>query len=75
MSVKLFSDGRITFSNHAAKLDRIQAERLFERFYTVESAKNSTGLGLSIARLLTEKMAGNIKTEYADEVLVIQVRF
>lgn len=75
LSVKLFSDGRITFSNHAAKLDRIQAERLFERFYTVESAKNSTGLGLSIARLLTEKMAGNIKTEYADEVLVIQVRF
>lgn len=75
LSVKLFSDGRITFSNHAAKLDRIQAERLFERFYTVESAKNSTGLGLSIARLLTEKMAGNIKAEYADEVLVIQVRF
>lgn len=75
LSVKLFSDGRITFSNHAAKLDRIQAERLFERFYTVESAKNSTGLGLSIARLLTEKMAGNIKAEYADEVLVIQVGF
>lgn len=75
LSVKLFSDGRITFSNHAAKLDRIQAERLFEKFYTVESAKNSTGLGLSIARLLTEKMAGNIKAEYADEVLVIQVRF
>ena len=75
LSVKLFSDGRITFSNHAAKLDRIQAERLFERFYTVESAKNSTGLGLSIARLLTEKMAGNIKVEYVDGELVIQVGF
>lgn len=75
LSVKLFSDGRITFSNHAAKLDRIQAERLFERFYTVESAKNSTGLGLSIARLLTEKMTGNIKAEYTDGELVIQVDF
>ena len=75
LSVKLFSDGRITFSNHASKLDRIQAERLFERFYTVENAKNSTGLGLSIARLLTEKMAGNIKAEYVDGELVIQVGF
>lgn len=75
LSVKLFSDGRITFSNHAAKLDRIQAERLFERFYTVESAKNSTGLGLSIARLLTKKMTGNIKAEYTDGELVIQVDF
>lgn len=75
LSVKLFSDGRITFSNHASKLDRIQAERLFERFYTVENAKNSTGLGLSIARLLVEKMAGNIKAEYVDGELVIQVGF
>ena len=75
LSVRLFSDGRTTFSNHASKLDRIQAERLFERFYTVESAKNSTGLGLSIARLLTEKMTGSIKAEYADGELVIQVGF
>lgn len=75
LSVKLFSDGRITFSNHASKLDRIQAERLFERFYTVENAKNSTGLGLSIARLLAEKMDGNIKAEYVDGELVIQVGF
>ena len=75
LKVKLFSDGRITFSNHAVKIDRVQAERLFERFYTVESAKNSTGLGLSIARLLTEKMAGNIKAEYANGELVIQVGF
>lgn len=73
--MRLFSDGRITFSNHASKIDRIQAERLFERFYTVESAKNSTGLGLSIARLLTEKMDGNIKAEYVDGKLVIQVEF
>ena len=75
LKVKLFSDGRITFSNHASRLDRVQAERLFERFYTVESAKNSTGLGLSIARFLTEKMTGNIKAEYTDRELVIQVDF
>lgn len=75
LKVKLFSDGRITFSNHAAKIDRVQAKRLFERFYTVESAKNSTGLGLSIARLLTEKMGGNIKADYVDGELIIQIGF
>lgn len=73
LEVKLFSDGRITFSNHASGLDKVQAKRLFERFYTVESAKNSTGLGLSIARLLTEKMGGDIKADYIDGELIIQI--
>ena len=41
-------------------------EKLFERFYTVESARNSTGIGLSIARLLTERMGGDITAEYKD---------
>lgn len=75
LKVKLFPDGRITFSNYAANLDNVQSERLFERFYTVESAKNSTGLGLSIARLLTKKMGGNIKADYVDGELIIQIGF
>ena len=54
-------------------LNGVQAKRLFERFYTMESAKNSTGLGLSIARLLTEKMGGDIKADYIDGELIIQI--
>src|SRR5699024_10119537 len=54
LDITLGEDGAITFSNHAAHLDEIQAGRLFDRFYTVETASaGSTGLGLSIARALT----------------------
>ena len=60
LKVKLFSDVRITFSNHASGLDRVQAKRLFERFYTVESAKNSTGLGLSIVKEIIKAHNQNI---------------
>ncbi len=45
----------ITFSNQADELTQTQVEKLFDRFYTVESAHKSTGLGLSIARTLVEQ--------------------
>ena len=64
LAVSLLPDGTVTFSNSAPSLSRVQAERLFDRFYTVETARNSTGLGLSIAKLLTEKMGGTITAEY-----------
>lgn len=73
LSITLTSDGSITFSNTAKQLDRVQAERLFDRFYTVEAARDSTGLGLSIAKLLTEKMGGQITAEYNSGVLNICV--
>lgn len=58
LAVSLLPDGTVTFSNSAPSLSRVQAERLFDRFYTVETARDATGLGLSIARLLVEKMGG-----------------
>lgn len=64
LAVRLLPDGSVTFSNRAAALSRVQTARLFDRFYTVESARNATGLGLSIARLLTERMGGTITAEY-----------
>ena len=48
----------------------MQAERLFHRFYTVETARQSSGLGLSIAKLLTERMGGDISAEYRDLSLI-----
>ena len=67
--------GKIVFSNTAPSLGRVQAERLFDRFYTVESARSSSGLGLSIAKLLTEKMGGSIRAEYRDKTLSIILEF
>ena len=75
LAISLSADGRIQFSNHAAKLSSVEVEKLFERFYTVETARNSTGIGLSIARLLTERMGGDITAEYKDGQLYIQIAF
>lgn len=52
--VKLESNGKIIFSNKASSLDATTVEKIFDRYYTVENAKKSTGLGLSIAKQLVE---------------------
>lgn len=75
LSVSLDDNGVVMFSNTASSLNGIDVGKLFDRFYTVESARSSTGLGLSIARTLVERMNGTITAEYNDNVLCIQIRF
>ena len=74
-SVVLEKDGSIVFSNTAKELSTVEVGKLFDRFYTVDSARKSTGLGLSIAKLLTERMKGTIKAEYISDKLYIIVSF
>ncbi len=76
LEITLRESGEIIFSNHASHLDEVQAGRLFDRFYTVETASaNSTGLGLSIARALTEQMGGKIDAAYKNGILYVRVIF
>ena len=75
LTVTLSPDGEVTFSNRASALSRVEAARLFDRFYTVDSARGSTGLGLSIAKLLTEKLHGTISADYENETLRICIAF
>ena len=75
LSIILSDSGVITFSNTAKGLSPIQTEKLFDRFYTVENARNSTGLGLSIAKTLVENMNGSISAEYDNDRLTITIIF
>lgn len=75
LSICLHPQGQIDFSNAAPDLTPVMAERLFERFFTVETARHSTGLGLSIARNLTERMGGTINAHYREGRLTISLYF
>lgn len=75
LNVKLYADGTILFTNSAKDLTPVMMERLFDRFYTVETGRNSTGLGLSIAKLLTEHTGGQISAVYEEGKLTISLRF
>ncbi len=75
LQITLTDSGEIIFANTAGGLSNIEVERLFERFYTVETARNSTGLGLSIAKTLVEQMGGTISAEYKNNVLSIRLLF
>ena len=75
LEITLESTGEIVFANRAPGLDEIQVGRLFDRFFTVESARKSTGLGLAIARSLVEQMGGSISAEYTDDRLHIWIFF
>jgi len=75
LEVFLHDDGEIIFSNTASRLNEVQVGKLFDRFFTVEAARNSNGLGLAISKTLVEQMGGSISAELTNNKLIIYIRF
>lgn len=75
LKIILLSTGEMVFENTAKALSSVKAEQLFDRFFTVKTSSNSTGLGLSIAKNLVERMNGNITADYKDNMLKINIWF
>lgn len=75
LKIVLSENGEIVFSNMASGLDEIQVGRFFDRFYTVEAARKSTGLGLTISKTLVEQMKGTISATYENNRLSIHIFF
>ena len=75
ININLSSNGKISISNKTNKLDRTSIGKLFDRYYTVENAKDNSGIGLSIAKHLVELNNGNIKAIYKKKILTVEIDF
>lgn len=75
LEIILTTDGVVKFSNTAPEMNEVQVGRLFDRFFTVEAARNATGLGLAIAKTLVERMGGAIDASYVSGKLTIRIQF
>ena len=63
--------------NEVNNPEKINPEKVFERFYKADTArsKTSSGLGLSIAKEFTERMHGKISAELTGNIFCIKIRF
>ncbi len=67
----------LRFQNDKGNLTEKELELIFDRFYSGDSSRNnhSTGLGLTITKILAEKMKGSINTYLEGDLFVIELRF
>ena len=75
LRIVLEENGTLTFSNAAPSLTPVLAERLFDRYFTVESGGQGTGLGLSIAKSLVELQGGRMEITIDGDLFKVTLRF
>lgn len=67
----------LQIANQYNSLDKIDETKVFDRFYKADASRTrtSTGLELSIAKELVDKMNGNIFANKNDKVFIITIEF
>jgi signal transduction histidine kinase len=75
--ITLLNNGRteLILTNAISSSQDINPARLFDRFYTsdVSRSAGSTGLGLSIVKILTDKLRGTVSAELIGDHLQIKI--
>ena len=80
LSVRLINTAdtvQIYFENDYQTQEPIDANKVFDRFYKADGArsKTSTGLGLSIAKELVERLNGSITGNVKNDIFTITISF
>ena len=75
LSVTLKTNGEIVFVNSAGSLSWTEVEKMFDRYYTVNTGRQATGLGLAIARRLSEQQGGSLQGKLQDDRLILTLSF
>lgn len=75
LEIELKENGTIYFKNKTSQIDKISINKIFDRYFTVENAKKSNGVGLSIAKELVELSNGIIEAYFLNKYLVIKIIF
>lgn len=67
----------LSFMNRIQDSKKIDVHLLFEKFYTADRSRSagSTGLGLSIVKLLAEKMNAKVTAEINEDILILKILF